>query len=63
MFVPAEILEEFTGLKRPSAQKHFLDSRGIKSTSAQTELWLYARRNSTHTPEQAVEGRQASTHS
>ena len=32
MFVPAETLEEFTGLKRPSAQKRFLDDLGIKST-------------------------------
>lgn len=32
MFVPAETLEDFTGLKRPSAQKRFLDGLGIKST-------------------------------
>jgi hypothetical protein len=31
MFVPSEALEEFTGLKRPSAQKRFLDVLGIKN--------------------------------
>lgn len=33
MFVPPEILEEFTGLKRPSAQKRFLDTLGIRSVA------------------------------
>lgn len=31
MFVPSEALEEFTSLKRPSAQKRFLDALGIKN--------------------------------
>ncbi len=31
MFVPPEALKEFTGLKRPSAQKRFLDAVGIKN--------------------------------
>lgn len=31
MFVSPEALGEFTGLKRPSAQKRFLDALGIKN--------------------------------
>lgn len=31
MFVSHEALEEFTGLKRPTAQKRFLDAVGIKN--------------------------------
>ncbi len=31
MFVPPEALQEFTGLKRPTAQKRFLDAVGIKN--------------------------------
>lgn len=32
MFVPTDVIEHFTGLKRPSAQKRFLDQLGIKCT-------------------------------
>jgi hypothetical protein len=31
VFVPPEALEELTGLKRPTAQKRFLDAVGIKN--------------------------------